>query len=373
MRLILAVVCLVITAFRPVTADESGDVRLTLPPAVYAIPGGEFSIWFDNIVLSQSSDVLQFHVTCDVGENRDDRWTVVPASDHVGDHSLSVRVSDLTGKALAEATTVLKVVPASAGAGQSIRMLIIGDSLTHASVWPNETAGWLSRPDNPRWSMLGTHRPASAAEGVSHEGYGGWTWSRFVTHYEPDPDGTYRKRSSPFVFLNDQQKPELDLEKYFRDSAAGQRPDYVIIMLGINDCFGAPPDDAAEMDARIDQMFSHADSLLNALRVAAPRAQIGVCLTTPPNSRQAAFEANYQERYTRWGWKRIQHRLVQRQIRYISERNDPMITVVPTELNLDPVDGYPDNNAVHPNSTGYRQIGAAVYYWLKWRLSQRGE
>ena len=40
-------------------------------------------------------------------------------------------------------------------------------------------------------------RSTNAADGVAHEGYGGWTWQRFVSHYEPAPDGTHRKRSGP--------------------------------------------------------------------------------------------------------------------------------------------------------------------------------
>jgi len=45
--------------------------------------------------------------------------------------------------------------------------------------------------------------------------------------------------------------------------------------------------------------------------------------------------------------------------------------VVPTELNLDPLDGYPADNGVHPNEFGYRQIGASIYAWLKARLEAR--
>ena len=37
-------------------------------------------------------------------------------------------------------------------------------------------------------------------------------------------------------------------------------------------------------------------------------------------------------------------------------------------MNLDPVDGYPTNNGVHPNAEGYKQIGASIYAWLKARL-----
>jgi len=42
---------------------------------------------------------------------------------------------------------------------------------------------------------------------------------------------------------------------------------------------------------------------------------------------------------------------------------------LPAELNLDPVDGYPVNNGVHPNAAGYKQIGDSIYSWLKWRLA----
>ncbi len=248
--------------------------------------------------------------------------------------------------------------------------MIIGDSLTHASAYPNEIARLLSQHDNPKWVMLGSHKPASAAEGVSHEGYGGWTWSRFVTKYEPNPDGTHARRSSPFVFLNDDSRPQLDMQRYFEEACEGQRPDYVVIMLGINDCFSAPADEVAGIDARIDAMFGHADRLLSAIRDAVPQARIGVCLTTPPNARQEAFEANYKDRYTRWGWKRIQHRLVQRQMRYVAAKADPQISIVPTQLNLDPIDGYPANNGVHPNGDGYKAVAATIYSWLKWNLAK---
>ncbi|MBM4081059.1 MAG: hypothetical protein FJ278_15255, partial [Planctomycetes bacterium] len=82
-------------------------------------------------------------------------------------------------------------------------------------------------------------------------------------------------------------------------------------------------------------------------------------------------EANYKGRYHRWGWKRIQHRLVQRQIERFNGREKENLFLVPTELNLDPVDGYPVDNGVHPNVTGYKQIGASIYAWLKWRLQER--
>ena len=122
-------------------------------------------------------------------------------------------------------------------------------------------------------------------------------------------------------------------------------------------------------------MMQHAETLLAAFRAAVPDADLAVCVTTPPNTREAAFEANYKGRYHRWGWKRIQHRLVERLLKRFS--NPPVeessgkgrLLLVPTHLNLDPVDGYPVNNGVHPNKLGYDQVGASLYAWLKWRLA----
>ena len=54
----------------------------------------------------------------------------------------------------------------------------------------------------------------------------------------------------------------------------------------------------------------------------------------------------------------------------LSHREQEGIVLVPTELNVDPVSGYPDNNGVHPNATGYAQIGTSFYAWMKTWMSQ---
>ena len=346
-----------------------GSLRLTLPPAFYAVAGIETSLYYDNVVLTETPEAYRFTVTCDLGTSEERRWTVTPAAGDVGTHHLTVTVADAQGKELGNASTTLRVVPADAGAGRSMRLLIVGDSLTHATAYHNEVARLLSLPGNPTWKMLGTFKPGNAAEGVAHEGYGGWTWLRFATHYEPEPDGTYKKRSSPFVYLGADGKPVLDVKRYFDQECGGERPDFVTFLLGINDCFGANPEDPANLDARIDAMFAQADVLIAAFREAAPDADLGLCVTTPPNSRESGFEANYKGAYHRWGWRRIQHRLVLRELEKFIGREAEHLFVVPTELNIDPVDGYPDNNGVHPNAVGYKQIGASLYAWLKARLA----
>ena len=63
---------------------------------------------------------------------------------------------------------------------------------------------------------------------------------------------------------------------------------------------------------------------------------------------RSEFAANYKARYPRWGWKRIPHRLVQLMLKRLFNREQEGIQIVPTELNLDPVAGYPNNNGDQP-------------------------
>ncbi|OYW20678.1 MAG: hypothetical protein B7Z55_06920, partial [Planctomycetales bacterium 12-60-4] len=137
------------------------DLQLTLPTAAYAVVGAEMGVYFDNVVLSESSGDFRFDVECAVGKVETQRWTVTPAPGDIGDHPWRLRV--FSGeKLLAEQSLVLHVVPATAGSGQTLRLLIVGDSLTHASVTANDLAQRLSQPDQPQTTFLGTHHPPGA-------------------------------------------------------------------------------------------------------------------------------------------------------------------------------------------------------------------
>lgn len=350
----------------------TSSLRLTLPPTVYAVPGVPINLHFANVVLAAPEAGPSFSVESGVGQSLSNRWTLTATPAQVGRHPLTVRASLAPGGVPERAQTVVQVVSSDAGKGRDIALLIVGDSLTHASAYPNEIARLLSLPGNPQWRMLGTHRPASAATNVAHEGYGGWTWSRFNTLFNPERPMPGYTNSSPFVAATGPQgKPQLDVASYITRHCGGRAPDYVTFLLGINDCFRLKADDPVALDAGITQMLQQADLLLAAFRQAAPKAELGIGLTTPGNIRDGAFVANYKQQYTRVNWRAVQHRLVERQLAHFGGREVEGIFLVPTELNLDIVDGYPENNAVHPNATGYQQIGASFYSWLKWRLAEQ--
>lgn len=357
------------------TASAPMSLELALPPAIYAVPDVPVGFYYANIVNTNNIYGLKFTVGCPIGKDDGKRWLLNATDQDVGKHPLSVIVKNSQGQLVAEAKTSLCVVPRDAGKQRQIRILIVGDSLTgKGGGYPSVMAQLLAKPGNPEWSMLGT-RNSPELPTIRTEGYPGWKWEDFLTRYEAKPDPKNKKESSPFVFAGENGTPGLDVARYMHEQCNGQAPDIVTFLLGINDASRVYNGSEAGqnrkiLDQGIDGILKNADALLNAVHAAMPKTALAICIIPPANSRDAAFATNYQNSRTPSGWKLIQHRMVQRMIEHFKNREKENVFLVPTELFLDIEAGFPDNNAVHPNTTGHEQIGAALYSWMKWWLAE---
>jgi lysophospholipase L1-like esterase len=266
------------------------------------------------------------------------------------------------------------VVSAGAPSRAECRVLLVGDSLTAAGVYPDQLASLFAQPDNPKLHMLGTQTRKAAQSTNPHvafEGYGGWSWKGFLSRYDLQPAEPGKVNKSPFVFPRGEPPVYVaDFQRYIHERLGGVAPDIICVLLGINDCFRLKADEPTAMDQGITEMLFHAETLVGEFRKAAPQATIGICLVPPPNDRESAFEANYKGQYSRWNWRRVQHRLVERQLKHFSLREKELLEVIPTELSVDTWNGYPDANAVHPNEAGYRQIASSLHAWIRHTLSR---
>ena len=72
------------------------DVRLTLPSAIYATPGLECNVYFDNVVLVLNRRNFAFDVTCDKGLQLAERWAFTPTVEECGDYPIAIEVRDET-------------------------------------------------------------------------------------------------------------------------------------------------------------------------------------------------------------------------------------------------------------------------------------
>lgn len=375
-RILPAVVALFGCLPGAITQQAPDSVRMVLPADIYAVVGHETNVYFENIILVPNADTCLLDVECPRGRQDQNRWRFTPTAEDVGDHDLSVKVLDGNNSVLAEGSTTVHVVPADAGAGQPFTLMCVGDSLTHASVYPQE----LWELFGGQLRLIGTHHPSdSLPPEVVHEGYGGWRWETFCTRWTEGDDPRAR---SPFLRLVDGQ-PTLDFRDYCEVNNGGEGPDFITVLLGCNDTFGATED---AIEDAIDRMFTYSDMLLAEFRKVRPDTQIGLLLLPPPAASQDAFGSNYQCGQTRWQYRRNQHRVVERMMEEFGGREGENIWLLPAHINLDTVHNYPtkaeavnarneteiarQSNGVHPAAAGYRQIADTIHAWLRYRLAQ---
>lgn len=365
-----------------------GPARLLLPPVVHALEGLETSLYFTNAFLLADPRRALPDVTCSRGSQQNERWTWTPKAEDAGDHPLQLELRNEENRVVSRAATLIRVTPRKVAAplpGER-SLLIIGDSLTAASVYPDQILA-LAKADGYPLRLIGTRGPG-VEEGkppgpVRHEGYGGWTAERFATHYTGKARGGPRAEcGSPFLYRDrpedPDEKPFLDFARYCAEFNGGSGPDFVTILLGCNDTFGATDETIEES---IGRFLKHTETLVAMIHGVRPETKIGMLLPMPPAATQDAFGANYGSGQTRWQYLRNRHRVVERMTETFRARETKHVFLVGAHLNLDPVHGFPSvkvpahsrtaatierqSNGVHPSESGYRQIGDAVYAWLR--------
>lgn len=370
-----------------VTATAASSLRMILPPEIYAVPGHEINIYFDNVILTPNIRNYPVDVTCARGRQDEERWLFTPTPEDVGAFPLTLSVMNAQNDVIAKARTRIVVSPADAGVGSNLTMLLVGDSLTDAPIYPNELARLLRAPGNPTTVFIGSHagsgKPPHDMK-VPHEGRGGWTWRHFCEQWDPSKND-YRAMS-PFLFENASGQPRLDFQKYLDEVNSGRPPDFITILLGGNDVFLATD---KTIEETIDSMFRYADTLIGEIQRVAPETRIGLVTMLPPNASQDAFGPNYACGPTRWQYRRNQHRVVERLFETYGQRQNDRIFVVPAYVNLDCKNNYPTreerinarndkvitkhSNGVHPAKAGYFQMADSIYYWIKRRLAEESK
>lgn len=350
MQRILFVASILLAILSLFSGCKKADINtlVALPAKIYAVQGQEMAVFFDNIILSQETNAYDFHVVCDIGAVEQDRWVVIPAASDLGDHDFSITLSDNKNNELCTVHSLLHVSSSKSKRTRPVYLLMIGDSLTQSGDCPKKISEMFKQNNDPPLYMLGSNK---LENNVAHEGYGALTWESMAS-----------AEQSPFVYDG-----KIQIKKYLDEYCDGNRPDIITIMLGLNDTFYVNHKMTAELHDKIHLMLYNADRFLKALRKELPEADIGVCLTIPSSIKDESFENIYGSERTRLGWRKIQRRLLERQVQHFYNKENDHIYIVPTGLNLDVINGY-GSLAVHTNELGYDQIAQSIYAWIKSRL-----
>jgi len=357
------------------TAAAGQNLRLLLPPVIHATPGLESNLYLDNTILAINPANYAFDVTCGKGAQQQERWTFTPKAEDVGDYPLTLAIRDDTNAVIASATTLVRVVPSKAEA--SLSVLMIGDSLTHASHYPAQVVANAEADEKLAVTLVGSHQPQGKDSPVRHEGYGGWTARMFITYFPDPPPEPGRKANSPFLYKDGDAAPVLDFPRYCREYNDGKAPDAVTILLGCNDVFGCSDD---TIEAKAAESLENFAKIIEMVRAFGPKTQIGILLPVPPAGTQDAFAVNYGCGQTRWQYLRNQRYMLEQLTETYADREAEGIHLLAAFTALDTIHGFPTktspansrsqveatrlNNGVHPSESGYQQIGDVISAWL---------
>ncbi len=359
-------------------------VRLLLPEKIYAAPGIECNIYFDNIVTVINPANYVFDVICEAGRNDAKRWRFTPGAADAGkEYAWTVRVYDGHGM-IAEGRTVVSVAP-ELKAEKKLSLLLIGASQTAAEGYPEHLLELMRQEPKIEFQMVGTnsgnyHKPVPG--GVAHEGYGGWGWNSFFLRLKKEEsdanDGLDPARPwitwSRFMFRQN-GRWKFDFREYCVRYNGGKYPDTIVIMLGINNIF------LCKSDREVDQVWNehiypYMKQMAEAFRKAVPEVHIAFSSLTPGAS-QDAFGRSYHCRQSRWRWRLNLDRYHRKLFRVVDELK---VGLVPVYASIDGEHGFPtvtepvnqrsselcqrQSNALHPSPAGYAQIGDAIYCYL---------
>ena len=393
------------------SAQEPAVPKLDLPPVICAAPGIESNIYFANVFTANVPENFVYLVKCAKGKLEDRRWCWTPdAADAGKTFPLTLEVRDDRGM-VARAECEVRVVRPMKDPKRKITLALLSASAA-SSGYPQFLMETMHANGMVNYTPVGTYHRCGLPPGPGlalSDSYGGWRWQDFLTRYgysvkefqsvQDEAEKEHMKvLGVQTVNLNNEYKlksPLLkavngkvvrDVQGWFDRINGGRAPDFILIDLGANDVFSAREDQIRD---RLEKVVRPAmTELVNELRKAAPNAVIGITRRALGARSQTAFGANYgcsQSRYQHLRNQRLYNDLV---VRFVAERKDPDIFVLPYFQNVDPLYGYPVRqlpanaretakipqyvNALHTTPSGARQIADAMYCFLLNRFDRKG-
>lgn len=377
-------------------------LKMTLPEIIYAAPGIECNIYFENVVDSATPDAYAYEVRCAKGTQAQYRWHWTPAEADAG-KSFDLELSLYNDYGLA-ASAKCKVIVAKKAVDpkKKFTLALLAASGVNSG-YPASLLEVMRQTGFTNYTPVGSHAGAGkkvVPGGVAHDGYGGFSWNSFLSRWvfsseelkgiqdeaeiaqmkalgvrDIPKKNLYRHRSPLLTFRNG--KKVLDIPAWLKRINQGKAPDFIIINLGGNDVFGTRPD---KLDSTIVKVMHNASTLLKELRKHAPDAIIGVA-TGPAGCGQDGFGVNYGCRQSKFQFRRNIQRYNRELTKLIKGFKDPKMILLPLHQSIDPGNSYLyawpkvharskqrkkiDNNALHASREGGAQLADAIYCFVR--------
>lgn len=393
----------VITSLWVVAASSTACARpsFMIPDRIYAAVGHECNVYFGNVFDSSTPWNYAYEALCDRGRHEMRRWCWTPKKEDAGSsHRLVLRAVDDTGLVAAATTTV--TVAAVADRKKRVSMATLSASLVNCG-YPQKVFEDMRKNGFADFHAAGSRAGETPAE-VSgevpkHDGYGGWTFSSFLSRYgvtddeiskvqaeaerrqlesfgvKLKPGEEWRKQlmKSPFIRIENGKKV-LDVQMWLDKVNGGRPPEVIVVTLGINGTFGPRTEDDLVKEVQGRQIPS-AKKLIALLRKTCPNSVIG--LGTPyVGCGQDAFGCNYGCLQSSVQFRHNAFCVGRAMMKMVEELKDPRLFVMPVGMAIDHDESYPvvevpaharstrkvrrQSNALHPSQDGGWQVADAV-------------
>lgn len=304
-----------------------------LPNNIYLIAGESYTIWSDCIGNWCIGDNLDYTYTCNIGTDVPRGYQINPEFKDIGSHLFTVEYEGYSD------STTINVIPDNNSLRSDVSINFVGDSLTaQGAVYRSTT---VESPSGFTFTQYGTQGIAPD----EHEGISGWTWGQFLGATSPYYDGA-----------------EINITDYRTTKVSATNPFVIVpIQLGINDLIAN------------DKDFNYIDTtILN--RVAAfttdftndSTVRVILCLTPKGENSGEGWKIDYgTSRNQNFFISKIQYYWQKLIENYEESAGGSDVIISPQGYFIDRDNGYPKtgdihSNAVHPNSTGYTQLGKAL-------------
>ena len=364
------------------------SANIHLPDVMYTMVGNELNLYFGNFIQTSVPGgiaALEIDIrdqasayTTPVGEQFGDHWAWTPSS--ASTEGLRIEVSQ-GGTLIASKDFSVEPVAASAGAANSRKVLLIGDSTSAIASGAGTACADLEMygaSEGPTITTVGAKSGSATdldgtSRTVNNEADGGVQTSGYWLNTGA---GSPFWNGGAFDFANYLSTNGITL-------SAG---DWVIFHAGINDIFSGIGD--TDIQNRVTKFVTAIDGMVAEMKADVSGLNYGLCLIMPqagnpfaPREQQDAFGSLYDASQSAQDYRDARWQLLSQQLSEYNGREADDIYIMPTHAAIDPVTGFSSgsqsvhaytnamvtrySDPIHPSAVGHHMAGAAMFGVIK--------
>lgn len=328
--------------------DSKNKTEILVPTNIRYLPNRELSFYYDNLLYNTTEKEIYNHQSYNSFYHYDNCFRFNKSDVRTYWEKMIFNKNDLNRTQIAKNINLIGV-DTNNGDGVTKKCLFIGDSLTNLGYYTQELLN-LFDDDVMNIELLGTR-----GEGLNkHEGRASWSAYSY-TH-----ESTYTNLPNPFFNTTTNQ---FDFTKYMNDNNYSS-VDIVSIALGTND--------RGVVGSSADEIRDNLQIMIDSIK--AFNANIKILLLLPPPICYVGMDN------VNWNMSiKVANKTI---IDNFDNRQAQNIYVVPTGLNVDPVNDYTMktiplnarstemktvvNDPVHPDVIGFQHMADMIFPVLKY-------